>query len=68
MKLFISLSLVCFAFFANAESSSVTEFKSSNIEAVAGPGGPGKQSRKHKRINKRRKKKCKQWGKRSYAG
>jgi len=66
MKLLITLSLISFAFFASANS----EFESNNstfssTEMVA---GPGKKSRKMKRKNKKRKKACKQFGRRVYAG
>ena len=30
--------------------------------------GPGKGARKNKRINKKRKRKCKKWGRKSFAG
>lgn len=66
MKLFITISLISFSFFASANSDFDTYHQdNASIELVA---GPGKKSRKVKRKNKRRKKACKQWGRRVYAG
>lgn len=55
-------------------SASATEMTSTNASKEATQivlneyPGPGKGARKNKRINKKRKRKCSKWGRRSFAG
>lgn len=68
MKFIIALSLISFSFFASAESTTQNFEQSSSIEAsIAGPGKKSKAKRA-RRTNRKRKRKCAKFGRRSFAG
>lgn len=68
MKILITLSLVFFSFLASANSEfEVTNQENASLEMYIG-ADRGKKSRKRSKTNKRRKKKCKQFGRSVYAG
>lgn len=56
------------SFLASAETTTISNIEKQVVVESVLPG-PGKQKRRSdKRINKRRKRKCKQFGRRSFAG
>lgn len=67
MKLILSLFLISFSFLASAETNLTTTDKKVTVE-MSMPGDRGKKSRRDKRVNKRRKRKCQQFGRRGFAG
>jgi len=67
MKYLVSLSIICFTFAASANYSTAEMTTDSSYELNIG-SDRGKKARKNKRIKKRRKRKCAQFAKRSYAG
>tara|TARA_R110002072_G_C7973360_1_gene535046 strand:- start:4525 stop:4728 length:204 start_codon:yes stop_codon:yes gene_type:complete len=67
MKLFITLSLISFSFFASANSEFEVSTQGDSTELFIS-ADRGKKARKAKRRNKKRKKKCSQFGRRVYAG
>jgi hypothetical protein len=68
MKLFISLSIICMSFGAAASNDAVSA-TSNDISCEMYIGNDrGKKSRKNKRINKKRKRKCAKFGRRGFAG
>ncbi len=69
MKLLLSIFIVLFSFISSAET--MTELSPQNnqeIEAVISFDKRKKKARKQRRMNKKRKRKCKQFGSKSYAG
>lgn len=69
MKFIISLSLISLSFLATANTTEVVDLtKKSTVEAALYPGPGKKKARKNKRINKKRKRACGKWGRKSYAG
>lgn len=67
MKFLLSFLILFVSFISSAETTSVEATKNTVIE-VAMPGDRGKKARKNKRINKKRKRKCQQFGRRGFAG
>lgn len=68
MRLLISLLFISCVSVASASTSSVNDLKN-DTQVTIDYAGPGKKkARKGKRINKRRKRACGKWAKRSYAG
>jgi len=69
MKLAFGLFVVFFSLTLNAKSLDVCTKDFSSVEQTAVSSHiDKKKSRKHKKANKRRKKACSNWAKRSYAG
>lgn len=63
MKLLLSLLILfSISFYSNAESTNVDTFKAETTVQF------DKRKRKQKRINKKRKRKCHQFGRKVYAG
>ncbi len=58
------------SFLSSAGTDVTVDFsKSTSIEAALYPGQPGKKkSRKGKRTNKKRKRKCAKWSRKGFAG
>lgn len=67
MRLLISFLFVSCVFGASASNSDVAAIKTEATQAAIYPG-PGKGGKAHKRINKKRKKACSNWARKSYAG
>jgi hypothetical protein len=69
MKFIISLSLISFSFLASANTSdqALTFDSATSVESSLYPGGPGKR-KNGKKMNKKRKRKCAKWSRKSYAG
>ena len=67
MKFLILFLLISFSFGAAANTTGVASKKNTTIEFSIG-GDKGKKARKHKRVNKKRKRKCTKFGRRSFAG
>lgn len=69
MKFLFSLSFFLFSFLASASTDIV---KSSDVDftqtEISISSDRGKKAKKNKRINKKRKRKCQQFGRRSFAG
>ncbi|PWL31496.1 MAG: hypothetical protein DCO96_04660 [Fluviicola sp. XM-24bin1] len=51
-----------------AEMTTTTASKEATQTISSVYPGPGKGARKNKRINKKRKRKCQKWGRKSFAG
>ena len=71
MKYSLSLFLVILslASTAHAGEAATQEIKNdATVEIVANSNGGGKNDRRNRRINKKRKRKCQQFGRRVYAG
>ncbi|MEY3236673.1 MAG: hypothetical protein RI883_774 [Bacteroidota bacterium] len=69
MKFLVALIVVLSSLTLNAKSLDVVKKESVSYETTAVSSHiDGKKARRHKRINKRRKRACANWGKRSYAG
>ncbi|XOV66185.1 MAG: hypothetical protein ACFHU9_11160 [Fluviicola sp.] len=69
MKFLISSAFLLFMFSASATEMTITNSSQELTKTVFNDyPGPGKGARKQKRINKKRKRKCKKWGRRSFAG
>ncbi len=69
MKFLIALIVVFSSLTLNAKSLDTCKKESVSFETTAvSTHIDGKKARRHKRMNKRRKKACANWGKRSYAG
>lgn len=69
MKFLIALIVVFSSLTLNAKSLDVCKKEAVTFETAAVSSHiDGKKARRHKRINKRRKKACANWSKRSYAG
>ncbi len=69
MKFLLSTFIVLFSFIASAETLTEVSFlNNQKVEAILSFDKRKKKARKQRRINKKRKKKCKQFGRRSYAG
>ena len=69
MKFLIALIVVFSSLTLNAKSLDTCKKESVSFETTAVFSHiDGKKARRHKRMNKRRKKACANWGKRSYAG
>lgn len=71
MKYILSLFLVAlsFASSASADVAAAQEIKNgATIETMSEIDRGRKNDRRHRRINKKRKRKCQQFGKRVYAG
>lgn len=68
MKFLISSVFLLFLFSANASEISITSLTPNQTVLHQYPG-PGKgNKRKNKRINKKRKRKCHKWARKSFAG
>ena len=68
MKLLITLSIVSLSFLASANSEfGIEKQDNTSFELYIG-ADRGKKSRKSKRINKKRKRKCAKWSRKGYAG
>ena len=69
MKILFSFLFMSFIFTASATTTEMTDVKAGDSVEFAYPGGPGKGRKKTgKRMNKKRKRKCAQWGRKSFAG
>ncbi len=69
MKFLIALIVVFSSLTLNAKSLDACKKESVSFETTAVSSHiDKKKARRHKRMNKRRKKACANWGKRSYAG
>ena len=70
MKFIIFLFLLVLSFSSLANDGVITEEKSSFAIEASVDANPGKRkkSRKGKRTNKRRKRKCAKWGRKGFAG
>ncbi|MCR9171195.1 MAG: hypothetical protein NXI10_01795 [bacterium] len=69
MKFLISSAFLLFMFSASAtEMTTQNTSKEVTQTIFSDYPGPGKGARKNKRINKKRKRKCKKWGRKSFAG
>jgi len=69
MKFLITLIVVFSSLTLNAKSLDACKKESVSFETTAISSHiDKKKARRHKRMNKRRKKACANWGKRSYAG
>jgi hypothetical protein len=69
MKFLITLIVVFSSLTLNAKSQDTCKKESVSFETTAISSHiDKKKARRHKRINKRRKKACANWSKRSYAG
>lgn len=70
MKFLIFLSLIFLSFTssANMETTSETKKDVATELTINNDRGRGKKSRKAKRTNKRRKRKCQHFGRKAYAG
>lgn len=70
MKFLIFLSLIFLSFTSSANMEVSNEVKKDITTelTINNDRGRGKKSRKAKRTNKRRKRKCQQFGRKSYAG
>ena len=66
MKFFITLSLLFVSYFVSAKPEFECIHLDTKTEFIL--AGPGKKNKRIKRKNKRRRKACKQWGKKVYAG
>lgn len=71
MKFSLSLILFLVCIHANAETNTSVAFTDKinakkSVQVAIGPGK--KQHRRNKRINKKRKRKCQQFGRKVYAG
>lgn len=67
MKFLILFLIISFSFGAAANTNDVASKKDTTVEFSIG-GDKGKKARKKKRINKKRKRKCSKFGRRSFAG
>ncbi len=70
MKLLICISLFLLSFTSSANMEVTNEIKKDVATelTINNDRGRGKKSRKAKRTNKRRKRKCQQFGRKAYAG
>ncbi len=70
MKFLIFLSLILLSFTSSAKMEVASETKKDIATelTINKDRGRGKKSRKAKRTNKKRKRKCQQFGRKSYAG
>ena len=69
MKFLITLIVLSSSLTLNAKSLDVCKKEAVTFETTAVSSHiDGKKARRHKRMNKRRKKACANWSKRSYAG
>jgi hypothetical protein len=69
MKFLITLIVVFSSLALNAKSLDACKKEAVSFETTAVSSHiDGKKARRHKRMNKRRKRACSKWGKRSYAG
>jgi|APGre2960657404_1045060.scaffolds.fasta_scaffold24977_2 hypothetical protein len=69
MKFLVTLIVVLSSLTLNAKSLDAVKKESVSYETTAVSSHiDGKKARRHKRMNKRRKRACANWGKRSYAG
>jgi hypothetical protein len=69
MKVLLSSLFLVVLFSANASEVSPCTLMTSDVqtEAVDYPGDGKKKNRKNKRMNKKRKRKCHKWARRSFA-
>ncbi len=67
MKLLISFLFMSFVYSASASYSDVVVANNVKTETSVYPG-PGKGKKSNKRLNKKRKRKCSKWGRKSFAG
>lgn len=65
MKLFLSLVLI---FSTVSFSQAAENVSKSSTELVSKSSLDGKKSRRHKKMNKKRKRSCAKWSKKSFAG
>jgi hypothetical protein len=68
MKLFVTVALVSFSFIVSANNEISLSTKSSVDTELSIGGDRGKKTRKNRRINKKRKRKCQQFKRRGFAG
>jgi hypothetical protein len=68
MKFTLTFLLIAFSFISSAETSTSAFQEATKHEVSIGLDRGKKKSRHSKRINKKRKRKCSQFGKRSFAG
>lgn len=69
MKFILALVVVLSSLSLNAKSLDVSTHDFSSVEQTAASSHiDKKKSRRHKKMNKKRKKACSNWAKRSYAG
>jgi Skp family chaperone for outer membrane proteins len=69
MKFLISSAFLLLMFSASASEMTTTNASKEATQTVLSEyPGPGKGARKNKRINKKRKRKCSKWGRKSFAG
>lgn len=68
MKFLVALIVVFSSLSLNAETLNVVKKDVSFEQTAASSHIDKKKARRHKRMNKKRKKACNNWGKRSYAG
>ncbi len=71
MKFILSLFVIGLSFTSLAHTetlSSVESKKNANITTVVDYDRGKRKNRKNRRMNKKRKRKCNQWGRRAYAG
>lgn len=69
MKFLITLIILSSSLTLNAKSLDTCKKEAISFETTAVSSHiDGKKARRHKRMNKRRKKACANWSKRSYAG
>jgi len=69
MKILISFLFMSCVFSASASHSDDVAFDQSHTQTQFQTyPGPGKGKKSGKRLNKKRKRKCSKWGRKSYAG
>jgi len=68
MKFLISSVFLLFLFSANASEISTLDASSNAVQTELYPRPGKKKNKKNKRINKKRKRHCNKWSRRSYAG
>lgn len=68
MKLFLTAILLSLSTLAMANEATLNTTATSNIEAFVGSDGGNKKSRRNKRANRKRKKRCASAARRNFAG
>jgi len=69
MKFILSLTILMFSLGASAGETTADNYSTNSLTELIYPGkGRKKGSRREKRTNKKRKRKCHQFGRRGFAG